>query len=181
VWYFSENTHELEDGLITTIEGTFMAGVNGDKPGIIMKAHPAIGDFTVKILLEQCRGFRGDGQSHSNSPRTSWDVPELPKIERDYAFGTRSPRIQILCSGGWKCPDDRCENRRQEELVRITQQGRQETDTAGKNGTLSDRSPCACRSGKKRIIIMTREELEAYRKDPQNRKWVSIIARPIHG
>ena len=45
VWYFGENTHELEDGLITTIEGTFMAGVNGDKPGIIMKAHPAISDF----------------------------------------------------------------------------------------------------------------------------------------
>ena len=35
----------LEDGLITTIDGTFVAGVNGDKPGIIMKAHPAIGDF----------------------------------------------------------------------------------------------------------------------------------------
>jgi len=45
VWYFGENTHELEDGLITTIEGTFMAGVNGDKPGMIMKAHPAVGDF----------------------------------------------------------------------------------------------------------------------------------------
>ena len=45
VWYFGENTHELEDGLITTIEGTFMAGVNGDKPGIVMKAHPAINDF----------------------------------------------------------------------------------------------------------------------------------------
>ena len=45
VWYFGENTHELEDGLISTIDGTFMAGVNGDKAGIIMKAHPAIGDF----------------------------------------------------------------------------------------------------------------------------------------
>ena len=45
VWYFGENTHELEDGLITTIDGTFMAGINGDKPGIVMKAHPAIGDF----------------------------------------------------------------------------------------------------------------------------------------
>jgi len=31
--------------LITTIAGSFMAGVNGDKPGIIMKAHPAVGDF----------------------------------------------------------------------------------------------------------------------------------------
>ena len=45
VWYFGENTHELEGGLITSIDGTFMAGVNGDKPGIIMKAHPAVGDF----------------------------------------------------------------------------------------------------------------------------------------
>jgi len=45
VWYFGENTHELEGGLITTIDGTFTAGVNGDKPGIIMKAHPAVGDF----------------------------------------------------------------------------------------------------------------------------------------
>ena len=45
VWYFGENTQELVDGLINTIAGTFMAGVNGDKPGIIMKAHPAVGDF----------------------------------------------------------------------------------------------------------------------------------------
>jgi len=45
VWYFGENTHELEDGLISTIAGTFMGGVNGDKSGIIMEAHSAIGDF----------------------------------------------------------------------------------------------------------------------------------------
>jgi hypothetical protein len=45
VWYFGENTHELEDGLISTIDGSFTAGVNGDKPGIVMKAHPAVGDF----------------------------------------------------------------------------------------------------------------------------------------
>ena len=45
VWYFGENTAELEDGLITTIDGSFMGGVDGDQPGIIMKAHPAVGDF----------------------------------------------------------------------------------------------------------------------------------------
>jgi len=45
IWYFGENTHELVDGLITTIDGTFTGGVDGAKPGIIMKAHPAIGDF----------------------------------------------------------------------------------------------------------------------------------------
>ena len=45
VWYFGENTHELADGLISTIDGTFMGGVDGAQPGIIMEAHPAIGDF----------------------------------------------------------------------------------------------------------------------------------------
>src|SRR5204863_6765206 len=45
VWYFGENTHELEDGLISTIDGSFRAGVEGDKPGIIMEASSAIGDF----------------------------------------------------------------------------------------------------------------------------------------
>jgi hypothetical protein len=45
VWYFGESTHELVDGLISTIDGTFMAGVDGAQPGIVMEAHPAIGDF----------------------------------------------------------------------------------------------------------------------------------------
>ena len=45
VWYFGENTHELAGALITTIEGTFMAGVDAAKPGIVMEAHPIIGDF----------------------------------------------------------------------------------------------------------------------------------------
>ena len=45
VWYFGENTMELAGGRPTTLSGTFTAGVDGAKPGIIMKAHPAIGDF----------------------------------------------------------------------------------------------------------------------------------------
>lgn len=45
VWYFGEATHELENGLITTIDGTFLSGVNRAKPGIIMEAHPKVGDF----------------------------------------------------------------------------------------------------------------------------------------
>jgi len=45
VWYFGENTHELENGLITTIDGSFVAGVEGAKPGIVMEAHPRVSDF----------------------------------------------------------------------------------------------------------------------------------------
>jgi len=45
VWYFGENTGELIDGRFVTLDGTFTAGVNGAKPGIIMEAHPRVGDF----------------------------------------------------------------------------------------------------------------------------------------
>jgi hypothetical protein len=45
VWYFGENTMELIGGRPSTLAGTFVASENGARPGIIMKAHPAIGDF----------------------------------------------------------------------------------------------------------------------------------------
>lgn len=44
VWYFGELSHQLENGEIVGVEGSFKAGVDGAKPGIIMKAHPAVGD-----------------------------------------------------------------------------------------------------------------------------------------
>jgi len=45
VWYFGENTAEFEDGRPVTLAGTFTAGVNDDKPGIIMEANSVVGDF----------------------------------------------------------------------------------------------------------------------------------------
>ena len=45
VWYFGENTAEFEEGRPVTLAGTFTAGVNNDKPGIIMEANSVVGDF----------------------------------------------------------------------------------------------------------------------------------------
>jgi hypothetical protein len=45
VWYFGENSEELSGGLVVDLGGSFTAGVDGAEPGIIMKAHPAVGDF----------------------------------------------------------------------------------------------------------------------------------------
>lgn len=45
VWYFGESTFELEDGRPVTVEGSWQAGVDGAKPGIVMEAHPAVDDF----------------------------------------------------------------------------------------------------------------------------------------
>ena len=45
VWYFGEDTKELDEfGNVITTEGTWEAGVNGAAPGIVMEAHPHVGD-----------------------------------------------------------------------------------------------------------------------------------------
>jgi len=45
VWYFGEDTKELdEDGNVISTEGTWKAGVDGARPGIVMEANPRVGD-----------------------------------------------------------------------------------------------------------------------------------------
>ena len=45
VWYFGEDTFDCEGaGNCTRGEGSWLAGVNGAKPGIFMLAHPSSGD-----------------------------------------------------------------------------------------------------------------------------------------
>lgn len=44
VWYFGEISQDFEAGLLVSIEGTWTAGEDSAKPGIIMKAAPVIGE-----------------------------------------------------------------------------------------------------------------------------------------
>lgn len=43
VWYFGEAVDNYENGAIKDHAGSWEAGVNGAQPGIIMQAHPAVG------------------------------------------------------------------------------------------------------------------------------------------
>jgi len=43
VWYFGEDSREIEDGQVVSTEGSWEAGVNGAMPGIIMLAQPKNG------------------------------------------------------------------------------------------------------------------------------------------
>ena len=45
VWYFGENSAEVEDGLVVSLEGSWLGGVDGAKPGIVMEATNRVGDF----------------------------------------------------------------------------------------------------------------------------------------
>ena len=44
VWYFGEIAQDFVDGELVSIEGSWKAGVDGAKPGIIMKAAPQVGE-----------------------------------------------------------------------------------------------------------------------------------------
>jgi hypothetical protein len=43
VWYFGEDTAEYENGKVTSTSGSWEAGVDGAKPGILMQADPKVG------------------------------------------------------------------------------------------------------------------------------------------
>lgn len=43
VWYFGEDSKEIEDGIVVSTEGSWEAGVNGARPGLIMLANPQNG------------------------------------------------------------------------------------------------------------------------------------------
>jgi len=58
VWYFGEDTAELENGKVTTKEGSWQAGVAGARGGILMPAHPRTGQTGVQ------EHYRGHAEDH---------------------------------------------------------------------------------------------------------------------
>jgi hypothetical protein len=51
VWYFGEISLEFEDGELVGLEGSWKAGEDGAKPGIVMGADPEVGDFYRQEFL----------------------------------------------------------------------------------------------------------------------------------
>jgi hypothetical protein len=53
VWYFGENTAELDThGHVTSTEGTWEAGVSGAKAGIYIPGHPRVGQTGLQEFLK---------------------------------------------------------------------------------------------------------------------------------
>lgn len=44
IWYFGEESKEIEDGKVVGTEGSWEAGVDGAEPGVLIRAHPVVGD-----------------------------------------------------------------------------------------------------------------------------------------
>jgi hypothetical protein len=48
VWYFGEDTKEFEHGRVVSTAGSFEAGKHGARAGVIMRAHPKLGQITAQ-------------------------------------------------------------------------------------------------------------------------------------
>jgi hypothetical protein len=51
VWYLGEDSKEYENGVVTSAEGSWQAGVDGARPGIVMPATPETGDVYRQEFL----------------------------------------------------------------------------------------------------------------------------------
>jgi hypothetical protein len=61
VWYFGEDTKEFEDGKVISTAGSFEAGKEGAKAGIIMRVHPKLGQVTPQESAPASRRGQGKG------------------------------------------------------------------------------------------------------------------------
>lgn len=67
IWYFGEDSKSYEDGQMST-EGSWEAGVDGARPGIVMKAEPVVGD------VYQQEYFPGEAEDMAEVVRTGESV-----------------------------------------------------------------------------------------------------------
>jgi len=74
VWYFGEVTKEYKDGSVDTA-GSFEGGVNGALPGIIMPAHPQVGDQYRQEYAKGVAEDTGEVLSLTGSETTPFTGP----------------------------------------------------------------------------------------------------------
>ena len=51
IWYFGEDSEELVNGRVSGLGGSWQGGVDEARPGIVMEAHPKVGDFYRQEFL----------------------------------------------------------------------------------------------------------------------------------
>ena len=69
VWYFGENTKEYENGQVVSTAGSWKAGRDGARAGIVMKAHPRVGDtyyqeYAPGVAEDQATVLSRDAERH---------------------------------------------------------------------------------------------------------------------
>lgn len=68
VWYFGEDSKEIKNGKVTSTKGSWKAGKDGAKPGIIMQAHPKAGqsyrqEYQKGVAEDMARALKLNGST----------------------------------------------------------------------------------------------------------------------
>ena len=88
VWYFGEDSRQFENGVQTGTEGSWEAGVDGAKAGIIMLACPKVGNAYDQGIPGGCRRGRRAHLGLSKPATVLRLVPVVPEDSRQ--LGARS-------------------------------------------------------------------------------------------
>lgn len=113
VWYFGEDSKEIEDGVVVSTSGSWEAGVDGALPGIIMLANPIVGlwyrqeyfqgeaEDVAQVLSLSATVTVPFGGTYNNCLQTAeWNLLEPGKIEHKfYAPGVGLVRA-VAVKGG---------------------------------------------------------------------------------
>jgi len=112
VWYLGEDTKEYEGGKVVSTKGSWLAGVDGALPGIMMPAQPQIGE---RYRQEYYRGQAEDlaevlaTAEHAKVPTGSYDGVVMTKetnplepqlLERKYYARGVGPVLTVDVAGG---------------------------------------------------------------------------------
>jgi hypothetical protein len=99
VWYFGEDTKELENGRVVTTQGSWQAGRHGARAGIFMPATPSVGrtrkQEDAKNVAEDCAkivDLNASVQTRFASSRRALETEEFSLLERgvlDHKFYVR--------------------------------------------------------------------------------------------
>jgi hypothetical protein len=112
VWYMGEDSLELKNGRLVRADDSWEAGVNGAKPGIIMRGHPHPGDvyrqeyYRPGGALDQARVLGStatvlvpDGSSRRALVTVEWS-PVEPQLERKlYVRGLGEVEEEVIAGG----------------------------------------------------------------------------------
>jgi hypothetical protein len=115
VWYFGEIAQNFEDGELVDIEGSWTAGVDGAKPGILMWAYDGFGSDPPEEVYRQ-EFFLGDaedigefvawlpsktvrGTMYSNVLKTKDYTPVEPDV---FEFKYYAPGVGLILEEGYE-------------------------------------------------------------------------------
>ena len=93
IWYFGENTRELDrHGHVTSREGSFRAGRNGARPGVLIPGHPKVGQKARQEF------YKGHAEDHFRVLDVNARV-STPYVSSNHAVRTREwsplePRVR---------------------------------------------------------------------------------------